>query len=385
MGASFPSSVGRLESAEQRAQETLVSLECGYYDVEQVQLMSQMLLVTLGTACVEKTYGGLFNSPAKVVEDVKKEMVEILHRRSDAFAEGSGSFEDSASLPSPVIVVENILDDFVQAQTGLLSRFSKRIINTEKKEDRIEDFVQELDTAGAWMVGCREDLAKALFKCLDHSNLLICAMKFESNEDLVEHKSKCALRPVTCANEGCGEVFSAIHDKVHDSTCPSKLIACEQNCKALVKRSEMDKHCITDCPMKLVNCPFYHMGCAATLPQGVLEQHCTEFTGSHLLCLQHFLQKQEALVAGVTQRVLVLEKTLSIAQRSEAINVGTLSLTVQEQDAKIKALEKEVTRLQKDIKAVDVSEEVLLLHREVRNLQKQIGTLSLRSSSLTSL
>ncbi len=67
-----------------------VLLECGYYDVEQVEWLTQRLLVILGTACVEKTAGDLFSQPAAVVPDVKKEMLEYLNSQSEAYACGSG-------------------------------------------------------------------------------------------------------------------------------------------------------------------------------------------------------------------------------------------------------------------------------------------------------
>jgi hypothetical protein len=67
-----------------------VLLECGYYDVEQVEWLTQRLLVILGTACVEKTAGDLFSQPAAVVPDVKKEMLEYLNSQSEAYASGSG-------------------------------------------------------------------------------------------------------------------------------------------------------------------------------------------------------------------------------------------------------------------------------------------------------
>lgn len=64
--------------------------ECGYYDVEQVQRIAHALLVTLGTACVEKTSGDLFSRAEAVVPDIKKEMLEYLSNQSDAYASGSG-------------------------------------------------------------------------------------------------------------------------------------------------------------------------------------------------------------------------------------------------------------------------------------------------------
>jgi hypothetical protein len=77
-------------AVEERQVAAPVLLECGYYDVEQVEAITQALLVTLGTACVEKTAGDPFSQPAAVVLDIKKEMLEYLHSQSESYASGSG-------------------------------------------------------------------------------------------------------------------------------------------------------------------------------------------------------------------------------------------------------------------------------------------------------
>ena len=94
---------------------------------------------------------------------------------------------------------------------------------SEQKEEKIDDFVEELETMGFWVKGRRENLAKDLLKSIDLINAYHCEMKFESSEELTLHKSKCGLRPVNCANEGCREVFSAVYAEKHDESCPLKL------------------------------------------------------------------------------------------------------------------------------------------------------------------
>lgn len=110
-------------------------------------------------------------------------------------------------------------------------------------------------------------LAKALLKRVDRSKTYHCEMKFDIVDELANHKMVCVLRPVTCDNPGCGDVFSAIHAEEHDAACIFKLLSCEQKCKAMVARGDMDKHCVTMCPMKLVNCPFQQVGCITAMPQ----------------------------------------------------------------------------------------------------------------------
>eukprot|EP00250_Pteridium_aquilinum_P013376 c21304_g1_i1 orf=127-1209(+) len=346
--------------------------ECDYYDVEQVHGVARYLLRTLAIACVEKIYGDLFRSPLSVLDEAKKELIEYVLQHTELPPSPSPSPSYLNGTPAPVDRAKARLDQFVQSKTKFLSRVSSKLISNEKKEDRIEEFEQDLQQNERWIFGQRERLAKDLLKAVDNTKISVCALTFSSQEDLADHKSICPLRPVTCENDGCGHVFSAMHGTEHDAVCGFKLLPCEQSCKALIMRSQMDKHCVTTCPMKLVKCPFFHVGCGNTLPQGMVEEHCTASMSSHLNSVLQNTQKQESLVSSLTQRVLLLEKALSISQRSEAVDVGTLSLTVRQQDAKIKSLESETGKLRQDLKATNVSSEVQKLRRELQTLQKKI-------------
>ncbi|KAL2611492.1 hypothetical protein R1flu_023184 [Riccia fluitans] len=356
--------------------------ECGYFDVEQVGKIAQALLVSLGTACVEKTAGDPFNHPGAVVADVKKEMLEYLNVQSEAFATGTSAvvLQISGEIPSPLQVVGDILEAFVGSKKNLFSRVSSKLLYSEKKEEKIDDFVQELDRTGAWMIGRREVLARALLKRVDRGKMFHCELQFDTSEQLAEHKGKCALRPVTCENEGCGAIFSAFNAKPHDGNCPFKQLPCEQGCKVMVKRGDMDKHCVTLCPMKLVNCPFAQAGCTQSLPQGIAEQHCVDNMGQHLLLVFQTMQKQGVSLQNQGQRINLLEKAMQISQRSEAVDIGTVLLTSREQEIRLKTMEQEMLKLRQDQKATDVSGEVLQLRRELRNLQKSLETLSAQSA-----
>lgn len=214
----------------------------------------------------------------------------------------------SGEIPTPIQVVQDIVESFVRSKKNLFSRMSSKLLYSDKKDDKIEDFVQELDRSAAWMFGRREILARALLKRVDRCKMFHCEMRFESSDLVAEHKAKCALRPVACENEGCGSVFSAFNAKPHDSICKYKVIPCEQGCKTPVARGDMDKHCVTLCPMKLVNCPFLQVGCSQSLPQGVQDQHCADYMGQHLLLVCHNLQRQGVSVGNQGQRITLLEK-----------------------------------------------------------------------------
>ncbi|XP_057827123.2 uncharacterized protein LOC131038649 isoform X1 [Cryptomeria japonica] len=325
---------------------------CNYYDLEQVKKLVQSLHLGLATACVANTMGDFFKTPATVAANLRKEMVIYLQQQSKAYAmEYVASSEFSSSRESPVEVVDDLIEKFVYSKRNIFTRVSGWFLG-EQEEDKIDDFVYEMDKMGFWVKGQREVLAKELLKAIDLGNTYHCDMKFESREELELHKSVCVLRPLHCTNEGCREVFCAAYAKDHDTACPLKLVPCEQNCSKIVNRIEMDKHCITECPMRLVNCPFYQVGCISTIPQASIKEHCAEFLQSHLFYVLQFLRKQEASVGDLTQQVILLEKSLSHSQRLEAVDIGSLCLIIRGQEAKMQTVEQ--IDFRQDMKAAEV-------------------------------
>jgi hypothetical protein len=91
------SSVGEIPTTN--ADDRAVLQECAYYDVDQVGKIAHLLLVSLATACVEKTAGDFFNHPEAVVGEVKKELLDYLNVQSDAFATGSGAVVLQVRIP----------------------------------------------------------------------------------------------------------------------------------------------------------------------------------------------------------------------------------------------------------------------------------------------
>lgn len=337
------------------------SLQCENVDLALVRMLSRSLLLALASACVEKTYGDPFKSSLSVAASVKAEMVSFLTAQRSLTSE-----------TAPLDMAEDLLDQFVQTNTSFLSKVSSKLMNNETKEERIEDLAEEMDLSETWVSSDRDQVAMALLRNLDVRGICVCRLTFDTEEELRDHKSMCPFRPITCGNEHCGHIFSALHVLQHDTTCSFKLLSCEQHCEAILPRSEMDKHCVTVCPMRPVKCPFFHVGCTDMVPHMTLEQHCQEFVGSHLMCALQVLQKQEVLVSSLTQRVLLLEKALAINERSEAVDVGTLSLTVHHQDAKLRALEQETERLRQDVKKSSAMGEVVQLRRELETLQRKL-------------
>lgn len=267
---------------------------CDLFDTEVVHKLAQMLLPGLATACVDNTSGDLFKTPGSVSADLRKEMIDFLTQRSESFVAEyvilKGDPEGEVS-DHPLDIISYFVDDYVSSKRNLFSRVSGWLLS-ESREDKIDDFVEEMEMDGFWLLDKRETLARTLLKNVDLKNLFHCTMKFNSEQELANHVHHCSFRSMVCQNQGCDARFCVSHLEKHDSTCPFKIIPCEQNCSDSIMRREMDRHCITVCPMKLINCPFYAVGCRSTIAQCMIGEHCSDDLYSHLLyILKGFYRK----------------------------------------------------------------------------------------------
>lgn len=282
----------KLEKFED-AKEEGEKFHCDLSDKEMVHKIAFALLEGLSSACVDMTTGDIFKSPGTVAADIRKEMLDYLAERSESFVAESVILEgrpEEEKSDHPYDIISDFIDDFVGFKRNLLSRVSGWILS-EMRDDKIDDFVQEMELNSFWLLDRREAIARTLLKNIDFKNEYHCNMKFKSCDELEQHHLKCGFRTVTCENEGCSATFSAAHMEEHDFNCPFKILPCEQKCPEILIRQEMDKHCITTCPMKLVNCPFFSIGCQATVPSCNIKEHCSDDVSSHVLYALLYLHK----------------------------------------------------------------------------------------------
>uniref|UniRef100_A0A1J3CFU0 TRAF-type domain-containing protein n=1 Tax=Noccaea caerulescens TaxID=107243 RepID=A0A1J3CFU0_NOCCA len=311
---------------------------CHLYDTEVVHKIAQFFLPGLATACVDNTTGDIFRSPGSVAAVVRKEMIDYLTRRSESFVAEhivlQGGSETEAS-HVPYDIISDFIDDFATSKRNLFSRVSGWLLS-ERREDNIDDFAQEMEMSGFWLTDHREGIAQTLLKNVDFKNSSHCEMKYQTERELAEHALSCGYRTMNCENEGCNAVFCANQFENHDSVCPFKIIPCEQNCSESIMRREMDRHCITVCPMKLVNCPFHVVGCLSDVHQFEVRQHHLENVSSHLMYILRSIYK-EASPDDLKPRAQQIQQLSS--RLSEARNARSLTNMVKEIDAKLGPLE----------------------------------------------
>ncbi|KAJ0028781.1 hypothetical protein Pint_36329 [Pistacia integerrima] len=314
------------------------SFHCHLSDKEIVHKIAQAFLPGLGTACVDNTTGDIFKTPGTVAVDIRTEMVQYLTQRSESFVAESVILEGEEGEASdhPFDIISDFVDDFASLKRNLFSRVSGWLLS-DKREDKIDDFVQEMEISGFWPTERREAIAQTLLKNVDFKNTFHCDMKFSTMEELTEHVPNCGFKSMLCENEGCNAIFSASQLEHHDSVCPFKIIPCEQKCSDSLMRRAMDRHCITVCPMKLVNCPFYAVGCKTPIPQCMIEHHRQENLNSHLLYILQIIHK-EVSVGDLEKRIEQLKQP-SLDRFMKAPDIRSLTFAIKNVEATLGPLE----------------------------------------------
>ncbi|KAL2326886.1 hypothetical protein Fmac_020313 [Flemingia macrophylla] len=277
---------------------------CYFCDTEVVHKLAQMFLPGLASTCVDNTTGDPLKTPGSAAVDLRKEMMDYVTQRSESFVAESVILEggpDGEALEHPIDIVTHFVGEFVNSKRNLLSKVSGWLLS-DKREDKIDDFIQEMEMNAFWPLDKREALAKILVKNVDFKSSFHCSMSFNSAQDLSNHVDSCKFRPSIYQNERCNARFSAVYLKEHDSTCVFKIVPCEQKCTESIMRREMDRHCLTVCPMRLVNYPFYVVGCRSSIAQSMIRKHCSDDIESHLLLLLKGIH-QEASSEDLKKRV----------------------------------------------------------------------------------
>ncbi|CAN4090203.1 unnamed protein product [Withania somnifera] len=309
---------------------------CNLIDAEMVQKVADELLPGLASACIDNTTGGILKSPASVAVDIRREMVDYLVQRSEMFVAESVVLEgDSVTEVSdnPHDIILDFIDDFSQSKRNFFSKVSAWMLS-ERREEQIDDFVQELEMNGFWLMPRREAVAQTSIRIVDFKNIYHCSMKFKTEVELLKHISSCSFRELHCENEGCNARFSAAQLELHDSTCPFKILQCEQKCPETLMRREMDRHCITVCPMKLANCPFYPVGCVSTIPQCKTDQHRLENLQSHLIHILKLIHKEGSFEALKKRAEQLLEASIP-GRLADARDARSLTTAIKSVDAKL--------------------------------------------------
>ncbi|KAK1417027.1 hypothetical protein QVD17_26149 [Tagetes erecta] len=267
-------------------------------------------------------------------------MTDYLTRRSETYVAEFLLSENASMLElseHPYDIITNLIDDFSSTKRNMFSRVSELVLS-DRREDRIDDFVQEMEINGFWLLARREYVASVLLKNVDYKNAFHCNMVCSSEDELVKHKAECKFRPMDCTNEGCTTRYCAAQKEHHEAVCPFLVLPCEQKCSDFVMRREMDRHCVTICPMKLVKCAFHTVGCKSSIPQCNVKQHNVDDLSSHLLYIIRTAHK-EASDENLKQRVEEICSLSNTEKLARARDTRALTYLIKDAEAKLGPLD----------------------------------------------
>ncbi|CAH1436913.1 unnamed protein product [Lactuca virosa] len=316
------------------------SYDCGLCDTEVVYKIAQELLPGLASACVDNTTGGLFKNAGTVAVDMRKEMSDYLTQRSETYVAEFLLSENTPVLETsehPYDIIITLIDDFAASKRNMFSRVSEWV-SSDGREDRIDDFVQEMEINGFWLLARRECIASILLKNVDYKNSFHCNVACGSEEEICKHRLECKFRGMDCVNEGCTTRYCAAQKENHEAICPFMILACEQKCPDFVMRREMDRHCVTICPMKLVNCAFYTVGCKSCIPKCDVQKHNTDDLSGHLLLIIRTAHK-EANENDLKHRVEQIRSLTNTEKLARARDARALTFLIKDAEAKLGPLE----------------------------------------------
>lgn len=127
-------------------------------------------------------------------------------------------------------------------------------------------------------------------------------------KEMPEHKLICYFRKITCKYLGCNEQVTYNELEIHESRCPYKIIECDKLCGSKFQRNEYRKHLADECPLNLINCPYYELGCESRILRKDHDQHLRDdaiqhslFTAKGLKDLRRHLVRLEEQVKNLKE------------------------------------------------------------------------------------
>ena len=188
-----------------------------------------------------------------------------------------------------------------------------------------------------------------------------CGVDSILREDMEVHKTKCPLEEIECPND-CGKVlqrlFMANHAETecsrrqvdcqycqlsgehhliegqHKEECPKLPISCPNECEAgSIPREDMKDHRLK-CPLEVIECQYYSMGCHVTMFRKDQHLHDKEKMEEHLL-----LTKSELMEMKINYKTKINELESELQQNHAKII--ELESELQQSHAKRNKLESE--------------------------------------------
>ena len=129
-----------------------------------------------------------------------------------------------------------------------------------------------------------------------------CIQPFQRRYVQVHQSDDCPKRPYACQH--CNRhaaTFKATYEEVtqnHWPVCPFFPLSCPNNCELVLQRQEVEHHVSRDCPLTVVKCDFYTVGCQVQLTRRDMPSHIRDSLAEHMLLQQKMLTQLQATVTS---------------------------------------------------------------------------------------
>ena len=120
-----------------------------------------------------------------------------------------------------------------------------------------------------------------------------CGEWFQRQHITTHQTQQCKKRPYSC--DYCRDYSSTFEEviKIHYPQCNKYPVDCPNKCREYpFERQELATHLKDECPLTLVNCPFYYAGCDVQIPRKDMSEHMKD------------LAKHLTLLASVTHTIM---------------------------------------------------------------------------------
>ena len=184
-----------------------------------------------------------------------------------------------------------------------------------------------------------------------------CEWQGEIN-DIVEHLKCCQYESIECVNSGCGihvqrqflknhmdfecqyrdvncwhcyliDTYFFIEGR-HKDECPKLPLPCPNGCEiGVVPRQDLDKH-KEICPLAMIRCEYYEMGCQPEIACKDIEEHNRENVDKHLDMLKCVLANTKSDLAQARKDVVNTEKRMVDMQKKLQKQINTIENQSQE-------------------------------------------------------
>ena len=151
------------------------------------------------------------------------------------------------------------------------------------------------------VVMCREDMAQHLKQdcgLMVEMWKLGCGKEMTRNELRIHVKYKCLQRVIVCAH--CLKDFKYCDMSAHLDVCPKMEMPCELKCGVVMCREVMTQHLEVDCSEKAIECPYAKYKCVGLIKRKDMSTHLEERRVEHL---ELKLNEQEATITSLEKEV----------------------------------------------------------------------------------